>query len=126
MKSVQHIICVLILALFFAGCKKEAGPGGKNTISGTVVYKNGVSGTNDAAGMATVRIAYGTNEATESFDQSILADESGKFKIEGLNKGKYFIKATYSDGNGFAYSTPGYGITIENKKKNIELNITLE
>lgn len=126
MKKLQYIICVLMLALCFVGCKKEAGPGGKNTISGTVVYKNGVSGTNDAAGMATVRIAYGTNEATESFNQTILTDEAGKFKIEGLNKGKYFIKASYQDGNGFNYSNPGYGITIENKKKNIEVNITLE
>lgn len=126
MKKVYHIICVLVLVLFFVGCKKEAGPGGKNTISGTVVFKNGVSGTNDAAGMATVRIAYGTNEATESFNQTILTDAAGKFKIEGLNKGKYFIKASYQDGNGFNYSNPGYGITIENKKKTIEVNIILE
>lgn len=126
MKKDQYIICVLMLAFCFVGCKKEAGPGGKNTISGTVVYKNGVSGTNDAAGMATVRIAYGTNEATESFNQTILTDEAGKFKIEGLNKGKYFIKASYQDGNGFNYSNPGYGITIENKKKTIEVNIILE
>lgn len=126
MKKIYHIVCVLLAALFLNACKKEAGPGGKNTISGTVVYKNGVTGSNDAAGMATVRIAYGTNEATESFNQTILTDETGKFKIEGLNKGKYFIKASYSDGNGFAYSNPGYGINIENKKKNIEVTITLE
>lgn len=126
MKNVQYIICVLMLTLFFTACKKEAGTGGKNTISGTVVFKNGVTGTNEAAGMATVRIAYGTNEATESFNQTILTDEAGKFKIEGLNKGKYFIKASYQDGNGFNYSNPGYGITIENKKKTIEVNITLE
>lgn len=126
MKKAQYIICVLMLALFFTACKKEAGPDGKNTISGTVVFKNGATGTNDAAGMAAVRIAYGTNEATESFNQTILTDEAGKFKIEGLNKGKYFIKASYQDGNGFNYSNPGYGITIENKKKTIEVNITLE
>jgi len=126
MKNIYYIICVLILTVFFSACKKEAGPGGKNTISGTVVYKNGVTGNNDAAGMATVRIAYGTSESTENFDQTILTDSDGKFKIEGLNKGKYFIKASYSDGNGFVYSNPGYGITIENKKKTIEVNITLE
>ena len=61
MKNIYHIICVLMLAVFFSACKKEAGPGGKNTISGTVVYKNGVTGSNDAAAMATVRIAYGKN-----------------------------------------------------------------
>lgn len=126
MKKIYYIICVLMVALFLNACKKEAGPGGKNTISGTVLYKNGVTGNNDAAAMATVRIAYGTSEATESFNQTILTDSDGKFKIEGLNKGKYFIKASYSDGNGFAYSNPGYGITIENKKKTIEVSITLE
>jgi hypothetical protein len=119
------LFCFFILAVII-GCKKEAGPGGKNTISGSVVYKNGVTGTNDAAPLATVYIAYGTNESTSTFDQTILADVNGKFSFEGLQKGKYFLKAGYTDTHGFAYTTAGHGIIFMNKKKDLEVNMTLE
>lgn len=126
MKLSLRIIFSLVLIISFTFCKKEAGPGGKNTINGTVVYKNGVTGNNDIAALASVSVAYGTNVATEKFNQTILTDGQGKFKLEGLNKGKYFIKASFTDGNGFDYITPGYGIDIENKKKTVEVNIILE
>ena len=118
--------CSLILFAFIGCKKKEAGPGGKNSINGTVTFKNGANGNNDAASMAWVSIAYGTNEATSSFDQTILANIDGSFKIEGLQKGSYFIKAGYTDGNGFTYNNAGVGVTFENKKKNLEVNIILE
>lgn len=117
----------LMLLAFIGSCKKKAaGPGGKNTISGTIRFKNGASGNNDVAPMAWVSIAYGTNETTSTFDQTILTDASGNYKIEGLNKGNYFIKAGYTDTNGFVYSDPGVGVIFENKKKNLEVTITLE
>lgn len=116
----------LLLIAFISGCKKEAGVGGKNSISGTINFKNGASGNNDAAPMAWVTIAYGTNETTATVDQTILTDVNGKYKIEALNKGKYFIKAGYTDVNGFYYSHPGVGVTFENKKKHLEVNIVLE
>lgn len=116
----------MLFAVFMAGCKKHAGPGGKNTIRGTVVYKNGVTGTNDVAPMATVYIAYATKEPVSDFDQSILTESDGTFKFTGLNKGNYFVKAEYTDVHGFKYVTNGYAITIENKKKEIEVNITLQ
>ncbi len=120
-------LCFLVLFAFLGGCKKNtAGPGGKNTINGTIRFKNGASGNNDAAPMAWVSIAYGTNEATSSFDQTIITDASGNYKIEGLNKGKYFIKAGYTDTNGFSYSNSGVGVVFENKKKSLEVSITLE
>lgn len=120
-------ICLLMLFAFIGSCKKKAaGSGGKNTISGTIRFKSGVSGNNDAAPMAWVSIAYGTNEATSSFDQTIITDADGNYKLEGLNKGKYFIKAGYSDTNGFNYSNSGVGVTFENKKKSLEVSIILE
>jgi hypothetical protein len=127
MKSkIVIVLSFLMMHVFIAGCKKEAGTGGKNTISGTVSYKNGVTGNNDAAPMATISIAYGTSEATSTFNQTILTDADGKYSIEGLQKGKYFIKAGYTDAHGFNYTTPGHGVTLENKKNNIEVNITTE
>ncbi|MDO9000388.1 MAG: carboxypeptidase-like regulatory domain-containing protein [Bacteroidota bacterium] len=117
----------LIFFILIGGCKKKAaGVGGKNSISGTINFKNGTSGNNEAAPLAWVSIAYGTNEATSSFDQTILTDASGSYKIEGLNKGDYFIKAGYTDVNGFSYTNSGVGLTFENKKKNLEVNIVLE
>lgn len=120
-------ICFLILFASLSSCKKKvAGPGGKNTISGTIRFKNGASGNNDTAPMAWVSIAYGTNEATTSFDQTIVTDANGNYKIEGLNKGNYFIKAGYTDVNGFTYANSGVGVVFENKKKSLDVNIILE
>ncbi len=126
MKCKAILLFSFFILAFISACKKEAGPGGKNTISGSVVYKNGVTGNNDPAPMATVHIAYGTNETTSTFDQTILADANGKFSFEGLQKGNYFIKASYTDPHGFAYATAGHGIIFKNKKKNLEVNIILE
>jgi hypothetical protein len=120
-------ITFLFLFAFVCACKKKvAGVGGKNSITGTVLFKNGTSGIQDPAVAAKVSIAYGTNEITTAFDQTVLTDVSGAFKFESLNKGDYFIKAEYLDGNGFSYNNKGVGITFENKKKNLEVNIVLE
>lgn len=120
------IICFFISFVCVYSCKKKAGTGGKNSISGTVLYKNGVTGSDAAAASAKVSIAYGTSESTQSFNQTILTGNDGSYCIEGLNKGKYFITAEFTDKNGFVYSTHGYGIQLENKKKNLEVNIVLE
>ncbi len=127
MKRRLKIGCVLFLMLVsITSCKKEAGPGGKNTISGTVVYKNGVTGNNDAAPRATIYVAYGTTETTTTFNQIIVSDDEGKFLFEGLNKGDYFIKAGFTDAHGFNYTTSGYGLSVKTKKENMEVNIILE
>jgi hypothetical protein len=117
----------LLLLSIIGGCKKKvAGAGGKNSITGSVLFKNGVSGINDPATKARVSIAYGTKEVTSAFDQTILTDADGSYKFEGLNNGDYFIKAEYTDANGFNYNDPGISISFENKKKNLEVNIILE
>jgi hypothetical protein len=121
-----RIICFVFITLILLACKKEAGPGGKNTIAGKVSYKNGVTGNNDAAPMATVSIAYGTDQSSSSVNQTIVARGDGTYSFEGLRKGKYFVKAGFTDEHGFTYSTSGYGIVFENKKKTLELNIILE
>lgn len=123
MRNVFIIVFVLTIS---AACKKEAGPGGKNFMNGTVLYKNGASGNNDAASGATVQIAYGTNAASSEFDQTVLTNASGKFNLGGLQKGKYFLKASFIDSHGFIYSTPGYAVEIEKKKSTVEVNMILE
>lgn len=112
--------------LLFGACKKEAGPGGKNTIKGTVQFKNGVSGNNDAAPRAEISIAYGSNSSTSSFDQTILADSDGTYKFEALRKGDYFIKATFTDEYGFKYSNAGSIVNFNHRKKEAEVNMVLE
>lgn len=120
------VLSFFVMIALLGGCKKAAGPGGKSLITGSVVFKNGVTGSNDVATTATVSIAYGTNEATSIVDKTLVCDADGKFSFEGLNKGNYFIKAGYTDSHGFNYTTPGYGVTFKNKKKNLEVNIILE
>lgn len=127
MRTKQIILFAIIgTFVFLFGCKKDAGPGGKNSISGTILFKNGVSGGNDAAPAASVSIAYGTKEPKTEYNKTILAGNDGTYKFEGLNKGDYFITASYKDEHGFTYTTAGVAITINTKKKNTEANITLE
>jgi hypothetical protein len=122
---VKIVFCTLIL-ISFASCKKEAGPGGKNVINGTVHFRNGVSGNEDPAPMAKIFIAYGTDQVTTNFDQTILSNADGSFNIEGLRKGKYFIRSEYTDAHGFVYSAPGYGIEFSQRKRGVDINMVLE
>jgi hypothetical protein len=124
MMKVRSILLLGFIVLL--ACKKEAGPGGKNTIKGTVTFVNGVSGSNDAAAMAQVSIAYGSSSSTTDFDKTVLANSDGSYSFEGLRKGDYFIKATYTDQHGFTYTDPGAIVTFNHRKKEAEANIILE
>lgn len=117
---------VIFMTVIANACKKEAGTGGKNTISGTVLYKNGASANNNVAKGASVYVKFGTLEATSEFDQIILTDGSGKFSLGGLRKGNYFLGSEYTDANGFKYVTPGFAVTIKNKKETITVDMILE
>lgn len=126
MKNSIKIVLGIGMLLALLGCKKEAGAGGKNTISGTVRFMNGLTGNEDAAAMAKVFIAYGSDQSTTSFDQTILTNNDGTYKIEGLRKGKYFIKAEYTDPNGFVYTGPGFGIEFNHRKKTATADLLVE
>lgn len=110
----------------FSACKKVAGVGGKNEINGSVMYYNPVTASNSPAPKATVYITYGSNAATSKYNQAILTDDNGKFLIEGLEKGDYYLRAEYKNENGFNYSSPGFGVILKNKKNKIELNFVVE
>ncbi|MEW6469915.1 MAG: carboxypeptidase-like regulatory domain-containing protein [Bacteroidota bacterium] len=119
---------IIILAVFFAlcSCKKEAGILGKKKLSGTVYYKNGVSAAYEPAPSAVVKIAYGASAATSSFDQTLLSNADGSYKIEGLKRGDYYVWSEFTDTYGFVYSTPGYLVDINSKKGDLNLDIMLE
>ena len=121
----RTLIFILASVFILAACKKEAGPGGKKTIKGTVYYKNGSTGSNSPAAAASVFISYGTKEIS-SPDQTILSNSDGSYKIEALRKGDYFITASFTDANGFKYAVPGYAISVQNKKGEVELDMILE
>lgn len=125
--KLTHLFGLLLLVFLLGACeKKSAGPGGHNSVSGGITFKNGVSGNQDGAPYAKVSISYGTDQPTSSFDQTVLADATGRYSIGGLMPGHYFVKAEFSDAHGFKYTCTGTGITFENKDRNIEVNFVLE
>ena len=127
MKTSKKILCVLLfLVLLFPACRKEAGIGGKKTITGTVHFKNGATGMYEIATGATVNIAYGETSYSSTFDQTLQADVNGVYHFDGLRKGDYFISAEFTDSHGFNYSTSGYSVTIESKKGSLTLDIDLQ
>ncbi len=116
----------IFLVLLFPACKKEAGIGGKKTITGTVTYKNGAAGAFETANAATVHIEYGTTTYNSAYDQSVAADSDGNYHFDGLRKGDYFISAEFTDIHGFKYATGGYSVTVKNNKDKLTVNIELQ
>lgn len=122
-KNIYSIVVFLLLMI--SACKKEAGIGGDKTIVGTVYYFDGATGNLEIANGATVMICYGSTSASTDYDQVLVADANGKYHIDGLTRGDYFITAEFTDVNGFRYSTAGYGVTVKNKKEDLTLDLNL-
>ena len=125
-KNKLFFIAVFCMFITGIGCKKEAGVGGKKIVSGIVYFKNGVTGNNDIAASARVFISYGTSDPSAAADLIIVTGLDGNYKIQGLNKGNYFIKADFTDGAGFKYSHPGFAVNIKNKKGELKLDMILD
>lgn len=126
MSMKNSIVIFFLLLLVFSACKKKAGIGGQKTIYGNVTYKNGATSSFEKANTAIVHIAYGTKSTTTNYDQTVAVDEDGAYHFDGLKKGDYFISAEYTDVHGFSYTTAGYGVTINNKKEKLALDIKLQ
>ena len=120
-----RILFVILIVLVTSACKKEAGPGGKNTIKGIVYFMNGVSGTQDVVKDAQVSIAYGTDQATLEFNKTILTNSDGSYSFEGLRKGNYYLSATYTYSHGFVYKTNGATVTLNHRKKQATAELIL-
>lgn len=118
------LIGTVASAMLFAtsSCTVEEGFGGDATISGQVTYPGG-----EATG-AVVYVAYGTDEATEVYDHSTVADENGNYELGGLQKGDYFVDAKLvekKDEFETEFNTPGYAVSIAEKKAEVTLDIEL-
>ncbi len=127
MMNIKNITTIFMLLVFlFSACKKKSGIGGKKTIYGTVTYKNGVTSTFEKANTAMVHIAYGTKTFTSAYDQTVVVDEAGTYHFDGLRKGDYFITAEFTDEYGFKYISGGYGVTVNNKKDKLAVDVELQ
>jgi len=124
MKS--KLVIFVASILIFAGCKKEEGPGGKNSIGGHVYFKNGVTGKEEPAPNAVLYLDYGNNGNKESFDQKIISNSDGTYKFSNLRKGDYFLKASYIDEHGFEYTGIAYELSLKHRKKHTEIAFVLE
>ena len=127
MKKSKILSGLFFCIVFFTfGCKKEEGIAGKKVVEGIVYYKNGATGAEEPASSAVVFITYGATDASAPYDQTTVANSAGKYIVKGLTKGDYFITAEFTDSHGFKYSTPGYVVAVNNKKKELNIDIHLE
>jgi hypothetical protein len=128
MKNLKLIGILLALSgVIFFGCKKISdGPKGQKHIFGNATYLNGATGSQEAAPGALVHIAYGTKTETTTYDQTVVANSSGEYNFDGLAKGDYFITGEYTDNHGFHYTSYGYGVTVGNEKKDLQVDVAMQ
>lgn len=115
MKSFKIVAALLLIAVLFTlGCNKDKYTKGAADVSGTVTYKNGATGSNDAAAYADVHIYYNTLTSKATYDVTLQADANGKFTTK-LPTGNYYFSADFQDLNGFKYTTvKGSAVSINN------------
>ena len=120
MKSLRIITAFLLAAMFFTvGCNKDKYKVGAAATSGTVKYKNGGTGTTDAAPYAMVHVSYNSLVAKTPYDLTVQADSAGKFSVK-LPSGNYYFSADFQDANGFNYTTiQGTAVSINNTKDQV-------
>ena len=93
---------------------------GQALIQGNVTYKNSITGTNDPAPKATIKIA--TDTTLKTFVQFWSTDSAGNYSVKGLAVGSYYIAAEYRDKNNYLYVTNGFTVTINNSVDPVTLN----
>jgi len=113
---------IMAIAIMFAvtSCNKDEGFEGKASISGKVTYTNG------AAAGAVITVKFGATEATDGYDYSTVSDPSGAYSFQGLQKGSYFVDATYTDANGYTFNTGGYTVEVGAPKSEVTVDIALK
>src|SRR5690606_323401 len=92
------------IGLFFSGCEKEEGEGGRSSISGVVIEQRMGEPLNpvieEEYPLADVRVYIIYGDSTEIYDDDMRTDFDGRFKFRFLRKGTYTI-FTYSECNVF-------------------------
>ena len=102
MKS--NILIVLLVAVLFSSCKKEAGEGGRATITGKVYAEYWdktytIKGDSGYAPDVDVYIIYGDNV---SYGNRIKANYDGTYEFKYLQKGDYKVFVYSKDSTGRA------------------------
>lgn len=111
---------IAITMLFATSCSKDEGFEGKKDIKGQVTYPGGV------APGAIITVAFGESGPTDKVDFTTVADAEGKYSISGLEKGDYFMDASYTDPRGFVFESPGVKVEIKNTKDELTVNFDLQ
>ena len=128
----KRIITILVFALVFSSCKKEAGEGGTSVIVGQVyklhTFQNAQTGTIDTLyyqldADKDVFIIYSDNESA-IYDDKFETDYLGRYRFEFLRNGDYTIY-TYADSSDatITYDYPVFkhiSITSNNSENKIE------
>lgn len=121
MKTLKISIILLFVSVFaITSCSKEAGFEGTNTIKGSVL----LNGT--AVPGAVVHIAFGTKEATTTFDATTITDASGHYSFQGLQKGDYFVDADYTTNLNILLSSGGAAVTLGGTKGEVTVDLTVQ
>ena len=82
--------CIVVILTFIFSCKKQAGPGGKSSVTGRIWIKDFPTMVEYAGYDEYVYIIYGDDI---SYGDRIRSTYDGRFEFKYLRKGKYKIYA---------------------------------
>ena len=127
MKTIKLIALgiLAVLSITISSCNKDAGFNGNSTISGNVTNSAGT-----AVSGAVVSIAFGATAATTTFNYSTVTDASGNYSFNDLNKGSYYVSATYTDyidqGQNIVMRTGGAVVNLGGNKSAATVNMVVQ
>jgi len=112
MMNSKVVVYMLGLALMLlVACEKTPGTGGKAIINVHVIDGN------SNIPFTEIKIKYGANSypgETATYDNTIIGDQYGKNRFEGLQRGDYYIYTSYIDTAGSTREGGAY-VKINNK-----------
>jgi len=127
MKTIKliSIIILAVVAINISSCSKEAGFNGNSTIKGNVTNLSG-----SAVKGAVVSVAFGASAPTSAYNYSTVTDSSGNYAFYDLQKGNYYVGATYTDyvdqGQSFVLSTGGAVVNLGANKSVATVNLVVQ
>ena len=127
MKTIKLIAIgiLAVLAITISSCSKDAGFDGNSSISGKITNSAGAS-----VSGAVVSIAFGATAPTATYNYSTVSDTSGNYSFHDLQKGSYYVGATYTNyvdqGQSFTLTTGGAVVNLGANKSAATVNLTLQ
>jgi uncharacterized protein (DUF2141 family) len=127
MKTIKlvSIIILAVAAINISSCSKDAGFNGNSTIKGNVTNSAGTVVTG-----AVVSIAFGASAPTSAYNYSTVTDSSGNYAFYDLEKGNYYVGASYTDyvdqGQSFVLKTGGSVVNLGANKSVATANLVVQ